>query len=385
MNNDQPRPLGEQPPTQEPVIPPAYHSNLQQVSEKPFSSSPEPVFVPKKSGRKKGLIIGGIIAAVLVVLGAGSAFAYQFWYQNPEKVVTDAIMNAITAKTITYTGSVDAKTDSGEIKLEIDGASGNAQGNLNVKATVDFEGTPVTLTGSGLMDDKGTLYFKLKNVKGLVESFRATLPAESQSMFDQFIAKIDDRWIKVSSDDMKDFSEEYSRSQKCFTDTIEKVKNDEAMSNEIANVYKKNKFLTITQDLGSKDGSMGYSVKTNADAGKGFVKELKNTKVYASLKDCDSSFSIDENDIKTDNKAADETKIEVWVSQWTHQITKVILHDETGPDTGNILFVPTFNKPVSVTAPKDAVTLDELKTEIESLAQSFYAGTLSEQPESMDL
>lgn len=387
MNNDQPRPLGEQP-VEYTATPPVYQSNLQPVSQLPFSSSPTPVPVlePKKSGKKKGLIIGGIIAAVLVVLGAGGVFAYQFLYQNPEKVVSDAVMNAIKAETMTFTGSVDtvSKTGGSKIKIEVDGASGRGSGNVNVKATFDFDGTPMTLSGSGLVDDKGTLYFKATNVKKLVASYRAMIPAESQAMFDQLIAKIDDRWIKISSDDTKDFSETYSKSQKCLTDTAEKFKTDKTLSSEVADVYKKNKFLTISQDLGSKDGSLGYSVKANTETTKNFVKALKDTKAYKTLKDCDSSFEIDENDITTDSKD-DETKLEVWVNQWNHELTKVVIKDETGPDTGNMVFNPTFNKPVDVKAPENAVTLSDLKTEIESLLQSFYASPATSQSESFDL
>jgi hypothetical protein len=367
MNNDQLNPLNQpiDTPEKTPIPMPFQFDNPQGVTPTP---------VPSKRRNKK-LIVGIIIAVVIIILGAGSVLAYNFWYQNPEKVVSDGVMNALKAKTITFTGSVNIVSDASNVKLEVDGTGDKTKGDVNIKATFDVEGQPITLNGSGLMDGDGNLYFKVKNVKDMLKTYRAAIPVASQNVFDQLIAKIDDRWVKISANDMKQFSEENSKAQKCVGDTIKKFQNDKAATDEIANIYKKNKFLTIEQNLGTKDGSLGYTIKGSDAGAKSFVKALKDTRVFKALHDCDPSFTIDENNaVGSDKKAVDETHVELWVSQWSHEITKISAKDETGPEKSTFVFEPVFNKAVTVTVPEKSVTINELKTEIETLVQSVYVG-----------
>lgn len=350
-------------------------------SNTPGEPTPAPT-VPKRRS-KKLIIIGIIIAIVAVILGAGSVLAYNFWYQNPEKVVADSVMNAIKAKTLTFTGLMDVTSGATKVKIEIDGATDRAKGNVNVKATLDMGGRPVTVNGSGLIDGEGTLYFKVKNVKDVVKAYSGVILPGSQDVFDQLIAKIDDRWVKISAADTKQFSVATSKMQKCIGDTITKFQSDKAATDEVANIYKKNKFLTIEQNLGTKDGSLGYTIKSNNEGAKGFARELKNTRVFKSLQDCDPNITIDENNaVASDKNAANETRMEVWVSQWSHEITKFSTKDETGPEKRTFVFEPVFNKTANVTVPEKSVTIDELKTEIETLIQSVYAGMAKAQIQS---
>jgi hypothetical protein len=374
MNNDQPSPLNQSTNPEQSPAPTPFQAN--NPSQPPVSP------VPVKRRNKK-LIIGIIVAAVIVVLGAGSVLAYNFWYQNPDKVVSDSLVNALKAKSLTFTGSLDMTSDTTKAKIKIDGVAGQAQGSVNVKATFDMEGQQIALNGSGLMGSSGDLYFKVANVKDIVKSYREAVPVESQAIFDQLVAKIDDRWIKISADDMKQFSEDTGTAQKCFNDTLKKFQNDKAAINEVATIYKKNKFLTIEQNLGIKNGSLGYTVKANDNAAKGFAKAFKDTRIFKSLHECDSSFTVDEDKaVDSDKKSTSETRMELWVSQWSHEITKVTAVDETGPDKVSFVFEPVFNKTVNVTVPEKAVTLNELKAEIETLIQSVYTGAAAAQLQS---
>lgn len=347
------------------------------------SSQPAPIAPLPVRRRNKKLIIGIIVAAVVVILGVGSVLAYNLWYQNPDKVVVDSLMNALKAKTVTFTGSLNTTRDADKMTFEVDGVTGQAGGSVNVKASFNIEGESIALNGSGLIDKDGNLYFKVKNVKDIVKSLRDTVPPESQSIFDQLIAKVDDRWVKISADDMKQFSEDTGTAQKCFSETFKKFENDKAATNEITTIYKKNKFITVEQNLGVKDGSLGYTIKANDEAAKGFAKEFKNTKIFKSLQDCDPSFTVDEDKaVDSDKKDADEMHMELWISQWSHEITKFNGKDETGPEKGTFVFEPVFNKAVNVTVPEKSVTLNELKAEIEELIQSVYSGMAEPQLQS---
>lgn len=59
------------------------------------------------SSGKRTLIVA--IAAIIVAL-VTSAGAYAFfWYQSPDKIVMDAVMNAASASSATYSGTIYEK------------------------------------------------------------------------------------------------------------------------------------------------------------------------------------------------------------------------------------------------------------------------------------
>lgn len=84
---------------------------------------------PKKS--KKGLMIGLIIVGVLAVLGGGLVSAYTFWYSNPNKVVSDALINTITAKTSIYAGNINVDSDNTKVRVSINAQTSGITGSLD--------------------------------------------------------------------------------------------------------------------------------------------------------------------------------------------------------------------------------------------------------------
>ena len=342
---------------------------------------------PKKSRKK--LLIGGIIAGVLVILGGGSALAYTFWYQNPEKVVTDAVVGAIQAKTVTYTGSLTAEGDF-KLKVELTGANNAATSDLVAKITFPIENKEYTLEAAARFDDKSDLYVKVKNIDKLAGAYRSALPPESAGAVDQLIAKINDRWIKVSTGDLAQFDEAASKKQKCVSDAIKKYYQDDKAMTEVADVYKKNKFITIEQKLNGKPGNLGYTLKEDEKKSEAFFKGLKDTKVYKTLNECDPEFNIEEKEA-AEQTVSDETQentVELWVDQWTHQITELKASSKDKKDTKNSVIGvlrPKFNEKVTVETPKNSVTLKQLQAEIEELMMAAMTSGTSEEATSSDV
>ena len=128
-----------------------------------LSASPQ---TPKKS--RKGLIIGSIIAGALVLFGGGGVLAYNVWYQNPEKVIFDAITHAMTAKSATGKGEISLKSDEFALKVTFDGENSGSDGRVNAKVKMegesDGESLAIDVTASVLIKGE-TLYFKLDNVQ----------------------------------------------------------------------------------------------------------------------------------------------------------------------------------------------------------------------------
>jgi len=330
--------------------------------------------VAKKS--KKPLIIGIILVVFFALLGGGGVLAYNLWYQNPEKVVTDALINAATAKTSVYTGTVKVESDNVKTVIDLTTKQADATtGSFDAKVTVTIAGKDYAVNGSALVDASGDLYFKVEKLAGIVAEYKSQLgsyiDASQSATIDKIVAKIDGTWIKVSSADLKEFSDTTATAKTCLNDTIKKFKDDKSAIAEVTNVYKKNPFIKIDKKLGEKDGSLGYVIKGDSTALKAFAEGLKTTKVYIALHACDSSFAIDTSSMDTSTTSTSSGTVELWVNSWSHQITKLTFNDASDGSTTSGAISPTYNQSVQIVTPTSSITLTQLKTDIEALLQDF--------------
>jgi hypothetical protein len=282
--------------------------------------------------------------------------------------VSDALLNAVSAQSATYKGQM---TMVGSSKTVTTFTGGLAKSGATVNADVVFDsaGKKYTLGANGVLDDKNDLYVKARDIDSLVDNYRRVIPADSQKLFDQIIAKIDDKWIKISSQDLKSYSENVATTQKCSADAAKKIQNDSAARSELISIYKKHPFIAIDKSLGVKDGSLGYALSVNHETSRAFSREYKNSAIYKTLVECDSSFTLNDDDLlqASNSKADGKTQLQVWVSQWGHTITKITANKEARGQMSNISIEPKFNQPVSVVPPKDATTIDQLQKDVQQL------------------
>jgi len=331
--------------------------------------------ITSKPKSTKKLIIGLIIVAVLAVLGVGSALAYNLWYQNPQKMITDAIINAATAKSSIYTGTVTIDSEGTKLKLDVTTKQKDTVGSLDAKITVSTGGKDYTVDGSALFDKSGDLYFKVQNINDLVDQYKTSIGIASGTSLDttikSLISKIDNTWIKVDSEDLKSVSESYATTKTCVDDAVTKFKDDSAAKNEISDLYQKHQFIIVSKNLGTKDGSIGYSLKSDQAAADAFAEGLKTTKIYKTLHDCDSTFTIEKSTV--DKTTANTTgTFELWIDSWSHQITAVNFSDTSNGSTLAGVLKPSFNKDVTVETPSSSTTLAQLQKDITELLQSAF-------------
>lgn len=341
-----------------------------------FGQPPVQPTEPKKS-KKKWFIIGGIIAFVLILLGAGSALAYNVWYQNPDKVLSDAVSNALRAKTATYTGSLDfTQTGSASVSkftLTVDGKNTSNATEVDVTFDFEYDDTDYSLSGAGLFDADANLYFKVNDVRSTIDKFSDG--EELPEAFDAIITKIDGNWIKVSADDLKEFDEDYAETQTCTKDALAKLENNSDATRELVDLYKAHTFIVVAEELGVQDGSLGYVIEGDEEKAKSFVRGLNDTTIFKELKACDDTFEIDEDDLFSDSSDSGtaDGRVELWVSRWSHQFTKVFVTSTNDGATVELLLEPVFDAEVTVTPPSDAVPLSELQQDIEDATESFYS------------
>lgn len=376
----------------EPATAPPQLSTMPQpdtaASVQPIGNDSSSPFIPGEqsaAGKKKMFIIGGIIAAVLVIIGGGGAAAYTLWYQNPDKVLGDALVNAMSAKSIIYTSNLDIKLKQSSpaapssLTLSLDGKGSYENGSqLDVKLQTTIDKKDVTLSGSGILDKDQNLYFKVNDVKKTLNDvgYGAAMPPEYASV----ISEVDGKWIKISADDMKTTDKELSKAQTCISDAIKKLQEDKSETKELLDLYKKNPFIVVKDKLGSKDGSLGYAIDIDKDKSKSFGEGFKDTTIYKELDKCDTSKSgdVDSDFTPTSDDVSDTSgaKFEVWVSRFGHQLTNFKTTFEptdttSGVTGGEFVFTPEFNKPVDVSAPTDTIALSKVLKDYQA-AQTKY-------------
>ena len=352
------------------------------VGEQPATETPAPMMAsqtqPKAPNKKKKFIIGGIIAGAVLLLGGGTYAAYALWYQNPEKVLTDAVSNLIRAKTATYSGTLAMDTKDVKVRVVFDGKQASElNGEGNAKITLTSQGKDFVVNGSALVDKDGNLFFKVGNLKTILDDVLKQSGMTS-SPFDELVAKIDNKWIRVSADDLAEYDKDAGKAQTCLTDTMKKIQNDKAVHDSLVKAYENNKFVVIDSSLPGRTingvDSMGYKLSLNNEAAKKFAEAVNEMQFMKDLQKCDSSFEsfkLDASDMKSSTGTTSTETVEVSVSRWSHEFTQLKVTGKDDDASGKFILEPIFGKDVTVAAPTDFMTLKELQSEIEKVTQSF--------------
>jgi hypothetical protein len=241
-----------------------------------------------------------------------------------------------------------------------------------------------------MYDAKGDLYIKAENLKSLVSQLESDygsyLPKEIATAINTFVSKIDNQWIRISSDDMKTYSDESSQTQKCINNAISDFKKNQTDTKQITDLYQKDPFINMDKKLSEQNGSVGYQLSMNysnlSSFGIGFVK----TNLYKSLASCDKTITTPTEKEITDSvdamqKAENESKKTatvthtVWVSTWGHQITKfetkAIGVGDYSKMSADFKFEPQFNENFTIPAPAKYITFTELKSYMDDMSNAI--------------
>ena len=123
--------------------------------------APQPQYngVPMQPKKKKtGLIIGIVLGVIALIAIISAVLVYFLWWQSPEKMVTDAVSNAIMAKKMTADGKVviDMR-DQGKIELNVKTATESGKSKVNIDAKLDVKGVEknIPLKGDAVLDSDG--------------------------------------------------------------------------------------------------------------------------------------------------------------------------------------------------------------------------------------
>lgn len=381
----------------EPISPVGFSPNpvvsTPTVVENTVSNTPQPAYpqennntyppldllgpaTPPKKSHKVTIIVS--ILVFFLLLGGSTAGAW-FWYQNPQKVITDSIINAVVAKSSIYNGTLNY--NGGDVEVSMDAVamrSDAAAGSTNLSIKIKYSGKEYKVKTDAVFNTKGDLFVKIEDIKALVTELEAAIGIKSTdkailAAVDKMVEKVDGTWIKITSDDLKKYGENYAIGKTCLNNTIDKFKNDKKAVAEITDLYNKNQFITIDKNLGQQDGSFGYSLKGDDATLKSFAKGLQNTTIYKSLHACDDSFAINSDDIDISNGSDGKITSELWVGVWSHQITKFKLDGKKDNSSLATTIKPIFDQTVDIKTPASSITLTELESYISDVFESITA------------
>lgn len=208
---------------------------------------------------------------------------------------------------------------------------------------------------------------------GLTMSEEEVAQARQEMMAEitPIVEKINNKWIKFSGN--KDNSE-MSEQQQCITDAFEKLQKDAAMRDEFMEAYRDNKFIVIEDELGVKNGSFGYVLGYDEAKAKVFGDAAEKTTFIKEIEKCNDSDFGGSSTFDTDSSTNDgmDIRVELWVSQWSHQITAMSF-DATdssslsGNDTNiNLDMTMGYDKTDNLTVPDNAIDANDLLNELEA-------------------
>lgn len=343
---------------------------------------------PKKS--KKGLIIGIIAGSVVLIGIIAAVLVYFLVMRSPQRVLEEAVVNAIVADNAITEGKMTVELDGGKMTAEFKGSYLNGDQSLElVLGGEGPDGVKVTLPAIEVRTFKDAVYVKANNVKdAVVKSLDAFLEEQmadedytdaqiqaykdlTMQPFENIIKKIDGQWIKIKYSDMAETKE-----SKCTTEVLQKIHGNREFQQEIAKIYRENRFLMIKEDLGDKDGLRGFSIDLDStesrDARKGFITALKETSIVKELNSCVGSSDDEDEDFfdNSSNEASyEKTELKVWVDMGASQLRRIEIVGSDSKSSSKlkgttIEFSLEPGKANPISEPTDAVNFTDLMSDL---------------------
>ncbi len=363
-------------------------------------SLPAPSASPQKP-RKKKWMVGGIVAAIIVVLLAAAGSAYAFWYQNLERVVGQAMAQLMTesaANTSTLitsdselaTGLMNVKFK--EFRLDAGGDTAVPVGDMNASMTIELNGRDYTVGGKARIVEDRSVYFQIVDLKDLVAKVASDFAgAEFEIPADVMteLEAIQNKWVKVTTEDMGGDAETYT----CVLDAYERISSNKELMDENAELYEQHAFVTVKEQVESRNGNLGYNVEFDTDKLSEYMRASADSKATAELEKCEGYDSDEtqqefEGQLDSANATAPKVDMVVWVSRFGHELRQVdyTITAENSMSADDIVFQgqTTFEYgEFSVDAPAESVpfsdwleTVDRLNTTVEDAYNDAFMNTL---------
>ena len=350
--------------------------------------APQPQYngVPMQPKKKKtGLIIGIVLGVIALIAIISAVLVYFLWWQNPEKMVTDAVSNAIMTKKMTADGKVviDMR-DQGKIELNVKTATDSGKSKADIDAKLNVKGVEknIPLKGDVVLDSDGTIYVKINNFKDLYGTLLEVVMESSsggkmsrtqmEAYRDQTLKKLNSEINKMNGTWMKISPDEIGSEYKCGINALKKIQSDESARKELAQIYQKNSLFTIKDSkISDRNGGRGFELQGNNKSNSSkFEEEFKNSLIGKTLSKCGKSNSYK----SSGSSSIDTASLKVWVDRSSHELKALELKGDSKKASVEISFDINMNKSEEIKAPSDAESLKEF---VEGFMSGYSSGLSS--------
>ncbi len=347
------------------------------------------------AGNKKSRLIVGIVAAVVIALGVAGAAAFAVINSSPDKILTDAAINTFKAKSVASKGSIIFEDTANKGKVTLNFASKTIsqkiEGSLDAELVVDYGSFSTSVKGSGVLDKEGYGYVKIDDAPKLVSALNEyyvtdlKVPAEYAAQItqplDAFAKKIDGQWIKIDKKYFDNYLKDFESSRSCSQKATDTFSTNPAWQAQVADVYAKNKFVTIT-DVGDKykddnKDNYVYDLKLDDDKAKQFDTAFaKETEFGKALEKCTKTTEEDA-EVSSETKVSDLATT-VWIDRASRTFTRVKLDASDKQSKFTVDATLDTAQDTSITAPKATLTIEELQQDVNGILTTLFgAGATS--------
>lgn len=360
--------------------------STQAVAPAPQPADQQPIMnvvqPPKK--RRTGLIIGIVTGSVVLVALIVLTLLYFLWWQNPQRMVNNAVAQLALTKKGVVSGKLTAENDELSMTVDFKGVSNAPKSSAEADLTVKFKEQPslgeVQLKLETVVADSETMYVKVDGLmtllrKALGSSFTldgglgGTSYSRSEvqmlSVLGPVVRKADGNWVKISTKNLTGVD----ANSDCVTGLMKKLQSNDKARQELADIYRKNGFLVVKRSIEDKNGARGFEIDLKSDAAKDkakkFAEELNKTDVGRDLKRCFEKDST--RDGVSKKTAADNETLKIWVDGWSHTLRSVELSGSQDGTKISMSFDLQLDKEQEVKVPTDAKDLKEVLGPLNSM------------------
>lgn len=357
--------------------------------------------------RRTGLIVGIVLGSIAGIMLIAGLLMYFLWWQNPKKMVTDAMVNAFSAKQMTASGQMSVVSEGAKVEIDVksnnDGRLSSADVAIKVKP-IDKTGIftkDMTLNLKGVYGDHGAVYVKADGLDKYIDDVVDAYIKESARSYAQsdpldgvdalaisdeeitqatdrmkefitpIVKKIDGQWLRINLYD----SNSSNTGAQCMLDVMETLKHDDRYRSELIDIYLSNDFLVIKNEVESKNGARGFEIDLDSrevrDKANGFAKDVQKSAFAERLRECDTSQEKYDSDLgdDTETDSAPQMRLKVWVDSLSHQLTRIEFEakDKESDNEASMTFDMQMNKSERIEVPANARDIQDVIREIQQV------------------
>lgn len=302
------------------------------------------------SASRRTLII--VVGALLAVFGTTAVVYAYFWYQSPDKVVMDAVMNSVTAKSARYDGKVFL-LGSQQPQIMYSGAFGEGKTKLDVKVSMP-RGSELSELNASTVATKDDLYLKIDQASRLIGE---TAPPVIRKTFEPHMSlikdEVDGKWLRVNPGDI-DMYQPITHVSHCAVSVFRLLTTDDSAARTIGGIYLQHPFFRVSESTRPTESIGKYALTLDTIKYDQFKERLYGSKFYASLAACNRQAH--------DVKAADldGLLINLTIDKSKRELTDVTITQGTS-FTSKLTLTPKFNETVNIETPTNVAKIGDIQ------------------------